>query len=81
MYRFARCRKPLPITLMEAKGVPLPAEELEVLQANLRWDEIVVSGCVRHTAVTEVTWAAVRLFGVLLEQHISGVRRWPRLWG
>jgi hypothetical protein len=44
VYRFARCQRALPISLLEAKGVPLPAEEVEVLEDNLRWDELVVSG-------------------------------------
>jgi hypothetical protein len=40
VYKFTRCKVPLPIAVMEAKGVPLPAEDVEVLEANLRWDEI-----------------------------------------
>lgn len=43
VYRFSRCQRALPISLLEAKGVPLPAEEVEVLEDNLRWDELVVS--------------------------------------
>jgi hypothetical protein len=44
VYRFALCQRALPISLLEAKGVPLPAEEVEVLEDNLRWDELVVGG-------------------------------------
>lgn len=59
VYRFARCRKPLPISLMEAKGVPLPSEELEVLEANLRWDEIVWSNM--HVTVRGKPYKMLRM--------------------
>lgn len=45
VYKFARCKRALPISVMEEKGVPLPDEEVEVIEKNLRWDEIVVSDC------------------------------------
>jgi hypothetical protein len=45
VYKFTRCKVPLPIAVMEAKGVPLPDEDVELLEANLRWSEILVRGC------------------------------------
>lgn len=43
-YQFARCKRPLPIGIMLKQGVPLPADDLEVIDKDLGWDEIVVSG-------------------------------------
>jgi len=40
MYVFARCKAPLPSTLMHRVGVPLPAHTLEVVQTGVDWEEL-----------------------------------------
>ncbi|GAQ81795.1 hypothetical protein KFL_000910150 [Klebsormidium nitens] len=39
-YRFARCKRALPLGVMRKKGIPLPAEELEVLEDGILWESI-----------------------------------------
>lgn len=39
-YKWARCRQPLPLKVMLAKGVPLPLDFIEVLEDGLAWEEI-----------------------------------------
>lgn len=43
MFRFSRCRKPLPQKLMRSIGIPLPVEHLEVLEENLDWEDVLWS--------------------------------------
>lgn len=43
MYRFSKCKRPLPLSINISKGVPLPAEDIEVVDKDLKWEEIVVS--------------------------------------
>ncbi|XP_059317432.1 uncharacterized protein LOC132067997 [Lycium ferocissimum] len=40
MFRFSRCKKPLPQKLMQSLGIPLPLEHVEVLEENLEWENI-----------------------------------------
>ncbi|KAF3679280.1 Peptidyl-prolyl cis-trans isomerase G isoform 5 [Capsicum annuum] len=40
MFRFSRCKKPLPQKLMQSVGIPLPLEHVEVLEENLDWENI-----------------------------------------
>lgn len=40
MFRFSRCKKPLPQKLMQSVGIPLPLEHVEVLEENLEWENI-----------------------------------------
>ena len=41
-YRWARCKKALPLAKMRALGIPLPMEHAEVLEAGLTWEEMQV---------------------------------------
>ncbi|KAK7270760.1 hypothetical protein RJT34_26160 [Clitoria ternatea] len=40
MFRWARCKKPLPQKLMRTIGIPLPVEHVEVLVENLDWEDV-----------------------------------------
>ncbi|XP_042027413.1 U1 small nuclear ribonucleoprotein 70 kDa-like [Salvia splendens] len=40
IFRWSRCRRPLPQKSMQSIGIPLPIEHVEVLEDNLEWDEI-----------------------------------------
>ncbi|CAN4105546.1 unnamed protein product [Withania somnifera] len=40
MFRFSRCKKPLPQKLMQSVGIPLPLEHVEVLEENVEWENI-----------------------------------------
>lgn len=39
-YRWSRCKRPLSLSSMRDKGVPLPEEYVEVLEEGLGWDEV-----------------------------------------
>eukprot|EP00249_Psilotum_nudum_P017173 c26193_g1_i1 orf=586-1716(-) len=39
-YKWARCREPLPLKVMLAKGVPLASDCIEVLEDSLAWEEV-----------------------------------------
>ncbi|XP_059644862.1 uncharacterized protein LOC132286526 [Cornus florida] len=43
LFRWSRCKKPLPREVMYAIGVPLPLEHLEVLEENVGWEDILWS--------------------------------------
>lgn len=59
VYKFTRCKVPLPIAVMEAKGVPLPDEDVELLEANLRWSEILWSNM--HVTVRGKQYKMMRM--------------------
>ncbi|KAL2553337.1 Histone deacetylation protein Rxt3 [Forsythia ovata] len=40
VFRWARCKRPLPQKLMLSIGIPLPLDHVEVLEENLEWDDI-----------------------------------------
>jgi len=40
VFRWSRCKKPLPQKLMLSIGIPLPLEHLEVLEENVDWEDI-----------------------------------------
>ncbi|CAO2836538.1 unnamed protein product [Amaranthus hypochondriacus] len=40
MFRWSRCKKPLPQKVMRTIGIPLPAEHVEVLEENLDWEDV-----------------------------------------
>lgn len=40
VFRWSRCKKPLPQKVMRAIGIPLPLDNLEVLEDNLDWEDI-----------------------------------------
>ncbi|KAF9602131.1 hypothetical protein IFM89_025176 [Coptis chinensis] len=40
VFRWARCKKPLPQNMMRSIGIPLPLEYIEVLEENLDWEDV-----------------------------------------
>ncbi|EFH49619.1 hypothetical protein ARALYDRAFT_487684 [Arabidopsis lyrata subsp. lyrata] len=40
VFRWSRCKKPLPQKLMRSIGIPLPADHIEVLEENLDWEDV-----------------------------------------
>ncbi|GFR40958.1 hypothetical protein Agub_g1622 [Astrephomene gubernaculifera] len=39
LFTFARCKAPLPISLLQKTGVPQPAELVEVVEKDVEWEE------------------------------------------
>ncbi|OQU80376.1 hypothetical protein SORBI_3007G117400 [Sorghum bicolor] len=40
VFRWSRCKKAMPESAMRSIGIPLPADQLEVLQDNLEWEDV-----------------------------------------
>ncbi|CAK7328566.1 unnamed protein product [Dovyalis caffra] len=40
VFRWSRCKKPLPQKVMRSVGIPLPLEHVEVLEENLEWEDV-----------------------------------------
>ncbi|KAL2925917.1 hypothetical protein RDABS01_020080 [Bienertia sinuspersici] len=40
MFRWSKCKKPLPQKYMRSIGIPLPLEHVEVLEENLDWEDV-----------------------------------------
>ncbi|XP_035820480.1 uncharacterized protein [Zea mays] len=40
VFRWSRCKKAMPESAMRSTGIPLPADQLEVLQDNLEWEDV-----------------------------------------
>ncbi|KAJ0984183.1 hypothetical protein J5N97_002539 [Dioscorea zingiberensis] len=40
VFRWSRCKIPLPQNVMRSIGIPLPVEHLEVLEENLSWEDV-----------------------------------------
>ncbi|XP_031099053.1 uncharacterized protein LOC116003010 [Ipomoea triloba] len=40
VFRWSRCKKPLPQKMMKSYGIPLPLEHVEVLEENLEWEDV-----------------------------------------
>ncbi|KAH7659703.1 Histone deacetylation protein Rxt3 protein [Dioscorea alata] len=40
VFRWSRCKKPLPQNIMRSIGIPLPLDHLEVLEENLSWEDV-----------------------------------------
>ncbi|XP_039157817.1 uncharacterized protein LOC108955234 [Eucalyptus grandis] len=40
VFRWSRCKKPLPKKVMRSVGIPLPPDYLEVLEENLDWEDV-----------------------------------------
>lgn len=40
IYRWSRCKKPIPQDVMHSTGIPLPIEHVEVLEENLDWEDV-----------------------------------------
>ncbi|XP_022896910.1 uncharacterized protein LOC111410678 [Olea europaea var. sylvestris] len=43
VFRWARCKRPLPQKFMLSIGIPLPLEHVEVLEENIEWEDILWS--------------------------------------
>lgn len=48
-YTFAQCKAPLPLSLLQKTGVPMPAELTDVVEAAVEWEEFKV-GAIQHVA-------------------------------
>ncbi|XVF77865.1 hypothetical protein PTKIN_Ptkin14bG0081700 [Pterospermum kingtungense] len=40
VFRWSRCKKPLPQKVMRSIGIPLPLEHVEVLEENIDWEDV-----------------------------------------
>ncbi|KAM0880876.1 hypothetical protein ACQ4PT_033282 [Festuca glaucescens] len=40
VFRWSRCKKAMPEIAMRSIGIPLPSEQVEVLQDNLEWEDV-----------------------------------------
>ncbi|XVE80175.1 hypothetical protein DITRI_Ditri14bG0118700 [Diplodiscus trichospermus] len=40
VFRWSRCKKPLPQKVMRSIGIPLPLEHIEVLEENIDWEDV-----------------------------------------
>ncbi|GAB4855777.1 hypothetical protein Ancab_024422 [Ancistrocladus abbreviatus] len=40
VFRWSRCKKPLPQKIMRSIGIPLPLDHLEVLEENVDWEDV-----------------------------------------
>ncbi|VFQ99418.1 unnamed protein product [Cuscuta campestris] len=40
VFRWSRCKKPLPQKMMRSFGIPLPLDHVEVMEENLEWEDI-----------------------------------------
>lgn len=61
MYRFARCKRPLAMRMMNSCGLPLPESHIDVLEPRLRWEQLKV-------------WILLPLPDVTSHSHIQYVR-------
>ncbi|EPS74224.1 hypothetical protein M569_00530, partial [Genlisea aurea] len=43
LFRWSRCKRPLPQKYMLSVGIPLPWEHVEILEENVEWEEILWS--------------------------------------
>ena len=78
VYRWARCRRPMPQAKMWAAGVPLPEGHLEVLKPGLAWEDMQVRalvcicvdrrGGIQSLGVWQCVTRQFRALGVVGEQ-------------
>ncbi|KAK6931865.1 Histone deacetylation protein Rxt3 [Dillenia turbinata] len=40
VFRWSRCKKPLPQKVMRTLGVPLPLEHVEIIEENIDWEDV-----------------------------------------
>ncbi|MED6203768.1 hypothetical protein PIB30_002535 [Stylosanthes scabra] len=64
VFRWSRCKKPLPQKLMRTIGIPLPLEHIEVLEENLDWEDIQWSQTGVWIAGKEYTLARVHFLSM-----------------
>ncbi|KAJ6292192.1 hypothetical protein OIU76_024164 [Salix suchowensis] len=60
VFRWSRCKKPLPQKVMQSVGIPLPLEHVQVLEENLDWEDVQWSQTGVWIAGKEFTLARVR---------------------
>ncbi|XP_042963543.1 zinc finger CCCH domain-containing protein 13-like isoform X2 [Carya illinoinensis] len=64
VFRWSRCKKPLPQKVMRSVGIPLPLEYLEVLEENLGWEDVQWSQTGVWIAGKEYTLARVHFLSM-----------------
>uniref|UniRef100_A0A0A9CT13 Uncharacterized protein n=1 Tax=Arundo donax TaxID=35708 RepID=A0A0A9CT13_ARUDO len=40
VFRWSRCKKAMPESVMRSIGIPLPPEQVEVLEDNIAWEDV-----------------------------------------
>lgn len=63
VFRWSRCKKPLPQKVMCSIGIPLPTEHVELLEENLEWEDVQWS----QTGV----WVAGKEYGLVRVHFLS----------
>ncbi|KAJ1417288.1 LCCL domain superfamily [Sesbania bispinosa] len=66
VFRWSRCKKPLPQNVMHTVGIPLPLEYVEVLQENLDWEDVQWSQTGVWIAGKEYTLARVHFLSMIV---------------
>lgn len=64
VFRWSRCKKPLPQKFMRSVGIPLPLEYVEVLEENLDWEDVQWSQTGVWIAGKEYTLARVHFLSL-----------------
>ncbi|XP_054809762.1 uncharacterized protein LOC129311453 [Prosopis cineraria] len=64
VFRWSRCKKPLPQKAMRTIGIPLPLEHVEVLEENLDWEDLQWSQTGVWVAGKEYTLARVHFLSL-----------------
>ncbi|KAH1233902.1 hypothetical protein GmHk_09G026234 [Glycine max] len=64
VFRWSRCKNPLPQKLMRTIGIPLPLEHVEVLEENLDWEDVQWSQTGVWIAGKEYTLARVHFLSM-----------------
>ncbi|KAK9046541.1 hypothetical protein V6N11_052428 [Hibiscus sabdariffa] len=59
VFRWSRCKKPLPQKVMHSIGIPLPLEHVEVLEESIEWEDVQWSQTGVWVAGKEYTLARV----------------------
>ncbi|XP_050205402.1 uncharacterized protein LOC126655320 [Mercurialis annua] len=64
VFRWSRCKKPLPQKVMRSVGIPLPSEFVEVLEENVEWEDVQWSQTGVWIAGKEYTLARVHFLSL-----------------
>ena len=64
VFRWSRCKKPLPQKVMCTVGIPLPLEYVEVLEENIDWEDVQWSKTGVWIAGKEYTLARVHFLSM-----------------
>ena len=65
VFRWSRCKKPLPQKVMRSFGIPLPIEHIEVLIRNFKTRLLFVTQIIRHSAISSYFVICILLNGIL----------------